>query len=160
MSCHCLPVLLLLVQYWVEQPYDMVLHIVSFASAFLASRAVVFNPYLRGRMVQLLRYTMPQRGDRWRNVPWPELVTSSVPTPPGTMACIANNAVAMAHLGPALLRFFVDIGFTGSHTQFYDKFQYRSCAVDVLEYVWTLRTHREAVVTMASKLVRHTCCVR
>ncbi|CAN0482791.1 unnamed protein product, partial [Ectocarpus sp. 12 AP-2014] len=35
---------------------------------------------------------------------------------------------------------------TGSHTQFYDKFTFRSLTAQLLEHLWTLRPYRESII--------------
>jgi hypothetical protein len=44
-----------------------------------------------------------------------------------------THELASRWLAPALLSFFVDIEFTGSHTQFYDKFRYRTTIAEIME---------------------------
>jgi hypothetical protein len=69
-------------------------------------------------VMQLLRFAIPQRGDPCRALPWTELTGSKgVPGAPPALATVATNEAAVAHLAPALVKFFVDIEFTGSHTQ-------------------------------------------
>ena len=66
---------------------------------------------------QLLRVMIPQRGDRCRALPWHALSSSAtVPSPPGGLAAVAASAAASQHLPHALVKFFIDIEFTGSHT--------------------------------------------
>lgn len=36
--------------------------------------------------------------------------------------------------------------FTGSHTQFYDKFMFRSLTAQLLEHLWTLTPYRESII--------------
>lgn len=40
-----------------------------------------------------------------------------------------SNPLALKYLMKALMAFYVEVEVTGSHTQFYDKFYYRSVAL-------------------------------
>jgi ubiquitin conjugation factor E4 B len=47
------------------------------------------------------------------------------------------------------MSFFVDIEFTGAHTQFHDKFTYRHHMAVVLEHLWQIPAYRASVVAAA-----------
>ena len=38
------------------------------------------------------------------------------------------------------------VELTGSHTQFYDKFTFRSLTAQLLEHLWTLRPYRDSII--------------
>ncbi|CAM9539443.1 unnamed protein product, partial [Hapterophycus canaliculatus] len=43
---------------------------------------------------------------------------------------------------------------TGSHTQFYDKFTFRSLTAQLLEHLWTLRPYRESIIRYSQDSAR------
>eukprot|EP00897_Mesotaenium_endlicherianum_P010633 jgi/Mesen1/9599/ME000657S08877 len=62
-----------------------------------------------------------------------------------------GHPLALQHLTPGLLRIYVDIEFSGSHTIFYDKFAIRLRIADLLEYLWTVPGHRSAWAKRTAK---------
>ena len=108
----------------------------SFLTAFVDSPHHVRNPYLRAKLVEALLAFVPV--DEERSGGFAEL-----------HSLFAAHDLASRFLAPMLLRFFVEIEFTGSHTQFYDKFRFRSVAAKILAFLWTLPRYRETVVATA-----------
>lgn len=104
----------------------------SFIVMFMGSPLHVKNPYLRAKMVEVLNAWMPQK-------------SSYSPMLGSSMASLfEGHQLALQHLVPNLLKLYVDIEFTGSHTQFYDKFNIRHNISELLEYLWTVPSHRSA----------------
>jgi len=97
---------------------------------FLASPTHVKNPYLRAKFLELLLLFTPQE----------ESKNSSFGNPFQTMFLTSN--VAKKALVPAIMRFYVDIEFTGSHTQFYDKFNVRYHISLLMKHLWPLPEFR------------------
>ncbi|MBA0829309.1 hypothetical protein Goarm_013923, partial [Gossypium armourianum] len=54
------------------------------------------------------------------------------------------HQLSLEYLVRNLLKLYVDIEFTGSHTQFYDKFNIRHNIAELLEYLWQVPSHRNA----------------
>mmetsp|Transcript_37491 Transcript_37491/g.117179 ORF Transcript_37491/g.117179 Transcript_37491/m.117179 type:complete len:979 (-) Transcript_37491:49-2985(-) len=94
----------------------------------------VRNPYLRARLIEALAIGLTPTDEKRRGG-HAELA-----------AIFEASPLAAAHLAPMLLRFFVDIEFTGSHTQFYDKFRYRRLAGSILEFLWDMAPYRATLV--------------
>ncbi|GFY84878.1 U-box domain-containing protein [Actinidia rufa] len=99
----------------------------NFIIMFMASPDFVRNPYLRAKMVEVLNCWMPRRSG------------SSV-----TSTLFEGHQLSLEYLVRNLLKLYVDIEFTGSHTQFYDKFNIRHNIAELLEYLWQVPSHRNA----------------
>ncbi|KAF3783761.1 putative ubiquitin conjugation factor E4 [Nymphaea thermarum] len=97
----------------------------NFIIIFMASPSYVRNPYLRAKMVEVLNCWMRQRSE-----------SSAM------AALFEGHQLALQHLVHNLLKLYVDIEFTGSHTQFYDKFNIRHNIAELLEYLWQIPSHR------------------
>eukprot|EP00968_Pinguiococcus_pyrenoidosus_P029352 scaffold8516_cov239-Pinguiococcus_pyrenoidosus.AAC.1 len=104
--------------------------------AFAGSATHVRNPYLRAKLIEALLGLTPT--EKARRGGHPEL-----------QSIFETMAFAKEHLAPLLLRFFVDIEFTGSHTQFYDKFRYRSLAARIMAFLWEMEPYRQTVVRVS-----------
>lgn len=103
---------------------------------FIGSPAYVKNPYLRARFTTLLRYLVPRSEDN----------DSSGHGSERLAAVFHSHALAKRALAPAIMQFFVDIEFTGSHTGAYDKYTYRHEMNQILDYFWSLQEYRQAMV--------------
>ncbi|ERN10305.1 hypothetical protein AMTR_s00177p00048180, partial [Amborella trichopoda] len=99
----------------------------NFIIMFMASPAYVKNPYLRAKMVEVLNCWMPDKSG------------SSA-----TASLFEGHQLALEYLVYNLLKLYVDIEFTGAHTQFYDKFNIRHNIAELLEYLWQVPSHRNA----------------
>ncbi|XP_010904932.1 probable ubiquitin conjugation factor E4 [Elaeis guineensis] len=97
----------------------------NFIIMFMASPSYVKNPYLRAKMVEVLNCWMPQRSG-----------LSS------TASLFEGHQLSLDYLVRNLLKLYVDIEFTGSHTQFFDKFTIRHNIAELLEYLWNVPSHR------------------
>ncbi|KDP27202.1 hypothetical protein JCGZ_19901 [Jatropha curcas] len=99
----------------------------NFIIMFMASPTYIRNPYLRAKMVEVLNCWMPRRSG------------SSA-----TATLFEGHQLSLEYLVRNLLKLYVDIEFTGSHTQFYDKFNIRHNIAELLEYLWQVPSHRNA----------------
>ncbi|KAG6550550.1 hypothetical protein Mapa_007919 [Marchantia paleacea] len=103
----------------------------SFIVMFMGSPLHVKNPYLRAKMVEVLNVWMPSK--------------SYSPSLANSMASLfEGHQMALQYLVPNLLKLYVDIEFTGSHTQFYDKFNIRHNISELLEYLWLVPSHHNS----------------
>ncbi|KAJ4912092.1 putative ubiquitin conjugation factor E4 [Raphanus sativus] len=100
----------------------------NFIIMFMASPEYVRNPYLRAKMVEVLNCWMPRSSG-----------SSSA-----TSTLFEGHQLSLEYLVRNLLKLYVDIEFTGSHTQFYDKFNIRHNIAELLEYLWQVHSHRNA----------------
>jgi len=106
--------------------------LVDFLLVMASSPSHVKNPYLRGKLIQIISYLVPQE-DRYTRGG-------------GSLTSLFIDHVACnAFLVPLIVQFWVDIEVTGSHTQFYDKFQYRHYMSQLLRYLWDLPAYRAAL---------------
>ncbi|XVE83728.1 hypothetical protein DITRI_Ditri16bG0109600 [Diplodiscus trichospermus] len=99
----------------------------NFIIMFMASPKFIKNPYLRAKMVEVLNCWMPRRSG------------SSA-----TSTLFEGHQLSLEFLVRNLLKLYVDIEFTGSHTQFYDKFNIRHNISELLEYLWQVPSHHNA----------------
>ncbi|KAM3363778.1 putative ubiquitin conjugation factor E4 [Capsicum galapagoense] len=99
----------------------------NFIIMFMASPEYIRNPYLRAKMVEVLNCWMPRRSGST-----------------ATSTLFEGHQLSLEYLVRNLLKLYVDIEFTGSHTQFYDKFNIRHNIAELLEYLWQVPSHRNA----------------
>ncbi|KAF5748968.1 ubiquitin conjugation factor E4 [Tripterygium wilfordii] len=99
----------------------------NFIIMFMASPKFIRNPYLRAKMVEVLNCWMPRQSG------------SSA-----TASLFEGHQLSLEYLVRNLLNLYVDIEFTGSHTQFYDKFNIRHNIAELLEYLWQVPSHRNS----------------
>ncbi|KXS14742.1 hypothetical protein M427DRAFT_112436 [Gonapodya prolifera JEL478] len=98
----------------------------------------VRNPYLKAKLVDVLfHFTQPMyRTADGRGVGRLDDIFSSHP-------------MCREYLVEALTRFYVDVEQTGTHTQFYDKFNIRYNISTILRTVWTDQNHRSRLVALS-----------
>ncbi|CAL9770215.1 unnamed protein product [Musa acuminata subsp. burmannicoides] len=102
----------------------------NFIIMFMASPTYIKNPYLRAKMVEVLNCWMQQR--------------SSSSGFSASASLFEGHQLSLDYLVRNLLKLYVDIEFTGSHTQFFDKFTIRHNIAELLEYLWDVPSHRNA----------------
>ncbi|KAL5805653.1 hypothetical protein ACOSQ4_028386 [Xanthoceras sorbifolium] len=107
----------------------------NFIIMFMGSPDFIRNPYLRAKMVEVLNCWMPRRSG-----------SSSA-----TASLFEGHQMSLVYLVRNLLKLYVDIEFTGSHTQFYDKFNIRHNIAELLEYLWQVPSHRNAWTLIAKE---------
>jgi ubiquitin conjugation factor E4 B len=103
---------------------------------FLRSSEYIHNPGLKSGLVQILFYgVLAYRGK-----------------PKGIMGDLLNaSKFAVEHLLHALMKFYIEAESTGTHTQFYDKFNIRYEIFQVIRCVWTNPVYRDRL-DMESKV--------
>jgi ubiquitin conjugation factor E4 B len=104
--------------------------LVSFALTFLTSTWYIKNPFLKSKINEALFMGIwPTRGER-----------------NGILGNVLNtNSLALKHLMPALMHFYIEVEQTGASSQFYDKFNARRSIAYILKVIWDNPTHREAL---------------
>jgi len=125
-----------------DELHDFVTLIVT----FIGAPKYVKNPYLRATFTKLLRFLIPasEGGDR-RHVS------------DRLSVVLHTHPLAKKFLAPAVMQFFVDIEFTGSHTGAYDKYDYRHEMNQILEYFWQHADYKATMIGFArdtTKFVR------
>ncbi|KAG8932849.1 hypothetical protein FRC03_000161 [Tulasnella sp. 419] len=111
--------------------------LIDFTMTFLSSTGYIKNPYLKAKLVQILFFgTLPYGRERL-----------------GVLGAMLNTRpLALKHLMPNLMSFYVEVEQTGAHSQFYDKFDARRNIAYILKAVWDNPDHREALHKHANNL--------
>ncbi|KAI1793388.1 ubiquitin elongating factor core-domain-containing protein [Ganoderma leucocontextum] len=97
--------------------------------AFLTSTWYIKNPFLKAKIVEVLFFGCWNWGEQ-RSV-----LTTLLNTHP----------VALQHLMPALMHFYIEVEQTGASSQFYDKFNARRNIAYIFKVIWNNQAHREAL---------------
>ncbi|KAI8373503.1 ubiquitin elongating factor core-domain-containing protein [Choanephora cucurbitarum] len=107
-----------------DHPHD---ELVAFIVTFLRNAKYVKNPYLKAKLVEILFFfTYP--------------IAKGVP---GELENILNShPLALQHLVPSLMNFYVEVEQTGASSQFYDKFNIRYNISHVMKTIWSHPAHR------------------
>ncbi|KAK9722707.1 Ubiquitin conjugation factor E4 [Basidiobolus ranarum] len=102
--------------------------LINFIVTFIGNSKYIKNPYLKAKLVEILFFfTLPFPGE-----------------PSGGLAAYFDtNTLALEHLMPALMKFYVEVEQTGLHSQFYDKFNIRYNISQVLKAAWKNQIHKE-----------------
>ncbi|RUP52168.1 hypothetical protein BC936DRAFT_138761 [Jimgerdemannia flammicorona] len=101
--------------------------LVTFAVTFLRSSKYIKNPYLKAKLVEIFFYFTYPLG---KGIPGELDVT------------LNSHALALDHLVPAIMAFYVEVEQTGASSQFYDKFNIRYNISQVMKAIWAQPTHR------------------
>ncbi|KAJ2747151.1 Ubiquitin conjugation factor E4 [Coemansia sp. BCRC 34301] len=112
-----------------------------FAVVFLARPAYIRSPHLKSRLVDVLHmltYRDPREDDDYVDTLGGNIqgLVRLHPAINRFQQSLDNNVIARSYLVPALLRLYVDIEYTGSHAQFYEKFNVRYHIARTLRSLW------------------------
>ncbi|KAF8158117.1 ubiquitin elongating factor core-domain-containing protein [Crassisporium funariophilum] len=104
--------------------------LMTFVLTFLISTWYIKNPFLKSKINDVLFMSIWGYG-RERN---------------GILGNFLNShPMALKHLMPALMHFYIEVEQTGASSQFYDKFNARRNISYILKVVWNNPTHRQAL---------------
>ncbi|KNG44905.1 ubiquitin conjugation factor e4 [Stemphylium lycopersici] len=108
--------------------------VVKFCIGFLRSSEYIKNPYLKSGLITILFHGV-----------WP------VPgRPKGVLGdTLFAHDFAMKHLLHAMMKFYIECESTGTHTQFFDKFNIRYEIFQVIKCIWPNPIYREHLATEA-----------
>nr|POE85510.1 ubiquitin conjugation factor e4 [Quercus suber] len=109
--------------------------IVQFCITFLRSSEYVKNPSIKSGLVTILFYGVQPLPNRALGVLGDLLIGSK----------FANN-----HLLHSLMKYYIEAESTGTHTQFYDKFNIRYEIFAVIKSIWVNTLYRENLAKEAS----------
>ena len=109
--------------------------LVEFCTTFLSSGAWIRNPFLKAKLAEMLSYNVMPYG------PYTSGVLGET---------INSHPLALQHLVPALIAFWIDAESTGSHTQFYDKFNIRFHLVQIFKEIWANPDHKQRLFEQAT----------
>ncbi|KAJ2642433.1 Ubiquitin conjugation factor E4, partial [Coemansia sp. RSA 1694] len=112
-----------------------------FAVVFLARPAYIRSPHLKSKLVDVLHmltYRDPREDGDYVDTLGGNIqgLVRLHPAINRFQQSLDTNSIARSYLVPALLRLYVDIERTGSHTQFYDKFNVRYHIARTLRSLW------------------------
>ncbi|CAO1628196.1 unnamed protein product [Jaminaea pallidilutea] len=103
---------------------------VTFAITFLSSGWFIRNPFLKAKLAEIMW---------WNSIPYGYSQT-------GILGDIINlHPLALDHLVPACMSFWVEAESTGSHTQFYDKFNIRYHLSQIFKVIWSNPRHMDRI---------------
>eukprot|EP00879_Flechtneria_rotunda_P016797 GHRR01017581.1.p1 GENE.GHRR01017581.1~~GHRR01017581.1.p1 ORF type:complete len:531 (+),score=180.79 GHRR01017581.1:2040-3632(+) len=111
-----------------------------FMVVFMGSPSYLKNPYLRGKLCEVVHLWLPQEQDA------PSFTR-------GRRAAIVDESLSylfdahplvLKYLVPSLLSLYTDVERTDRANQFYAKFNMRQYIGDILMHCWSLPAHREA----------------
>jgi ubiquitin conjugation factor E4 B len=110
--------------------------LVTFCTTFLSSGWYITNPFLKAKLAEILFYNVLPLGNEGS----------------GIVGDIINyHKLALDHLVPALMSFWIEAESTGSHTQFYDKFNIRYHLSRIFKTVWSNHKHKERLNDVAGE---------
>ncbi|KAL9097339.1 MAG: hypothetical protein Q9165_000766 [Trypethelium subeluteriae] len=101
---------------------------------FLRSSEYIKNPYLKSGLVTILFHGVWPQWNRSKGILGDEL--NGMP-------------FALDHLLHALMKFYIEAESTGTHTQFFDKFNIRYEIFQVIRCIWSNSVYRENLATEA-----------
>jgi ubiquitin conjugation factor E4 B len=103
---------------------------VTFTVTFLSSGWFIKNPFLKAKLAEIMW---------WNVIPFGYSQT-------GILGDVINfHPLALQHLVPALMSFWVEAESTGSHTQFYDKFNIRFHLSQIFKVIWSNPEHMSRI---------------
>ncbi|TFK40817.1 ubiquitin elongating factor core-domain-containing protein [Crucibulum laeve] len=106
------------------------IELLTFVLTFLTSTWYIKNPFLKSKINDVLFMSIWGYG-RERN---------------GILGDLLNtHPMALKHLMPALMHFYIEVEQTGASSQFYDKFNARRNIAYILKVVWNNPSHRQAL---------------
>ncbi|KDQ62323.1 hypothetical protein JAAARDRAFT_149126 [Jaapia argillacea MUCL 33604] len=101
-----------------------------FALTFLTSTWYIKNPFLKAKINEAVFYGILKYG----------------PERSGVLGGVLNtHPMALKHLMPALMHFYIEVEQTGASSQFYDKFNARRNIAYILKAIWDNPAHRDAL---------------
>eukprot|EP00871_Galdieria_phlegrea_P000638 jgi/Galph1/1575/GphlegSOOS_G266.1 len=125
---------------WILDSVSFIQHdVLCVMCAILSSPLYVRNPYLRAKFVEFLWAVLGDPPSTHNpHEEWHNRVMS------GT-AAIESNMLCQKYLPGALIRFYVEVEHTGSHSQFYDKFSIRYHITCIFDFMWHISNYRSCI---------------
>mmetsp|Transcript_44964 Transcript_44964/g.91773 ORF Transcript_44964/g.91773 Transcript_44964/m.91773 type:complete len:968 (-) Transcript_44964:349-3252(-) len=118
-----------------------VLHdFLNFFMAFSSSLNHIKNPYLRGKLLEVMSMMIPRDNSQGFEFGGGNLTQ-----------LFQDHDISRKNLIPTLIQFYVDIEVTGAHNQFYEKFHYRHYMAQLLLYVCQFPVYLKAVEIESQK---------
>ncbi|SPO49352.1 related to UFD2 - ubiquitin fusion degradation protein [Moesziomyces antarcticus] len=115
-------------------PQEAKSDLVTFCTTFLSSGWYIKNPFLKAKLAEILFYNV---------IPWGRHTQ-------GVLADTLNiHGLALQHLVPALMNFWIEAENTGSNSQFYEKFNMRYHLSQIFKAVWSNAQHKQQIQRQA-----------
>jgi len=126
---------------FLNQPIPLVSEFVGFCVAFVASPLHATATHVRYRLVEALETFVPGFYDHDGR----RRLASNQATCPERLTLLNAHPLSLRSLAPAMIRFYQDAEMSGSHTQFYDRFNMRMTVANILGYALRYHSHRRAL---------------
>jgi ubiquitin conjugation factor E4 B len=120
--------------YPTQLPTEIITTLVNFTVWILANVEIVTNPYSKGNIVELLYLLALTAKEK-------------------LLECLQYNDCAKSNLTAELMKFYIDIEFTGASHQFYAKYQYRHYVGIIFKAMWKLIDYQNAVKSISGSSV-------
>ncbi|KAK0557132.1 Ubiquitin conjugation factor E4 [Tilletia horrida] len=104
--------------------------LVTFSVTFLSSGWYIKNPFLKAKLAEIIFYNV---------MPYGHMSTGALGE------TINFHPLALRHLVPAMMSFWIEAESTGSHTQFYDKFNIRYHLSQIFKVIWENPQHKQRI---------------
>ncbi|KAE8223354.1 hypothetical protein CF319_g3599 [Tilletia indica] len=104
--------------------------LVTFSVTFLSSGWYIKNPFLKAKLAEIIFYNV---------MPYGHMSTGALGE------TINFHPLALRHLVPAMMSFWIEAESTGSHTQFYDKFNIRYHLSQIFKVIWQNPQHKQRI---------------
>eukprot|EP01133_Synstelium_polycarpum_P017689 gene17689-21093_t len=113
-------------------------NLMNFFITVLATPENIKNPYLKAKIIEILAQFIPVKGNRQ-------------PTDNYFASLFECSEFVKDNLVSSVMRFYVDIEFTGSNHQFYEKFSYRHASSNILGYLWEIPFFQNKIIAESKK---------
>ncbi|KYR02190.1 U box domain-containing protein [Tieghemostelium lacteum] len=110
--------------------------LMEFYITILSTPESIKNPYIKAKIVEILSSFVPYGG------PMDNYFSS----------LLENGQMVQDNLVAALMRFYVDIEFTGGNNQFYEKFSYRYHSSNILKYLWKSPQYKQKFIQESKRV--------
>lgn len=122
---------------------DGIDHLMTLVLVFMGSPQRIKNPHLRAELADMLSAIIPPRNESR-----------------GIFAKFAREQVfqkhpLISHLAETLLHVFVSIEMTGQAVEFEQKFNYRRPMYLILDYIWEMELHQQAIQELSEYAEEH-----
>ncbi|XP_071105758.1 ubiquitin conjugation factor E4 A-like [Haliotis cracherodii] len=124
---------------------EAVNHLMTLILVFMGSPERMKNPHLRAELAETLAALMPDKDNSNRS---------------GILSSFHRDQLFVKHpqvaqLSTTLLHVFVSIEMTGQSVEFEQKFNYRRPMYQVLEYIWEIDLHKQAIKELSVMAEAH-----
>ncbi|KAL4240867.1 Ubiquitin conjugation factor E4 A [Mactra antiquata] len=123
--------------------YDILQHFITLILVFMGNRSRLVNSDIRAQLAEALESIVPVMND---DGTW---TTSKS----GNEEKVLKEHPLIKHLSETLLNVFVSIEMTGQNVDDEKKFNYRRSMHKIIQYIWRIPIHKDAIKDLAKKAV-------